>query len=191
MTLWKWCWGLSRVFLNYHFLDYMCSYWASKCFYLIHFFFSDEIQFLAHKLKAYVQAFKSRRTRTRPRYFPVSILQGYVLWFVQELCFGIFTVSLIMEQNCTYYVNLSQFFLVVTGRLHFGIVLYNSTFLSSRISRSWVAHSYCPLQGSEAVCQENSTPVNVYGTIFICRLGILDLNQMPFAFFCFSSNGEH
>lgn len=26
------------------------------------------------------------------------------------------------------YVNLSQFFLVVTGRLHFGIVLYNSTF---------------------------------------------------------------
>lgn len=93
------------------------------------------------------------------------------------------------------YVNLSQFFLVVTGRLHFGIVLYNSTFffffvfLNLKIERA--AHSYCPLQGSKAVCQENSTPVNVYGTIFICRLGILDLNQMPFEFFCFSSSGEH
>lgn len=106
------------------------------------------------------------------------------------LCFGIFTVSLMIEQNCMY-VNWSQFFLVVAGRLHFSVVLYNSAFLSSRISRLCVAHSYCPLQGSKAVCQKNSTAVRVYGAVFICRLGILDLNQMPFAFFCFSCNRKH
>lgn len=50
------------------------------------------------------------------------------------LCFVIFTVSLVIEQNCMY-VNWSQFFLVVAGRLHFSVVLYNSAFLSSRISR--------------------------------------------------------
>lgn len=60
------------------------------------------------------------------------------------------------------------------------IVFYNSTFLSSRTSRLWVAHSCCPLEGSKAACQENFSPVSVCGTIFIRRLGIHDLNQMPF-----------
>lgn len=106
------------------------------------------------------------------------------------LCFGIFTVSLVIEQNCMY-VNWSQFFLVVAGCLHFSVVLYNSAFLFSRISRLCVAHSYCPLQGSKAVCQKNSTAVRAYGAVFIWGLGILDLNQMPFACFCFSSNRKH
>lgn len=41
------------------------------------------------------------------------------------------------------------------------------------------------LEGSKAACQENSSPVSVCGSIFICRLGIHDLNQMPFEFFFF------
>lgn len=43
------------------------------------------------------------------------------------------------------------------------------------------------LEGSKAAaCQENSSPVSVCGTIFICRLGICDLNQMPFECVFFS-----
>ena len=65
------------------------------------------------------------------------------------------------------------------------IVLYNSTFLSSWISQLWVAHSCCSLERSKTACQENSRPVSVCGTIFICRLGICDLNQMPLSFLLF------
>ena len=65
------------------------------------------------------------------------------------------------------------------------IVLYNSTFLSSWISQLWVVHSCCSLERSRTACQENSRPVSVCGTIFICRLGVCDLNQMPLSFFFF------
>ena len=100
---------------------------------------------------------------------------------MQYLCFGILLCFLVADTD------LSQFLLVMPVIDIVCIVLYNSTFLSSWISQLWVAHSCWPLEGSKAACQENSRPLSVCGTVFICRLGICDLNQMPFEFCVFAS----
>lgn len=116
-------------------------------------------------------------------------------------------IRLLWKQWFVQYLQVWHFAVVFGSRQFRSIVAgcaWSLTFcaLSYTIAPSYLHESHncewhipvVPWRGARQHVQENSRPVSVCGTIFICRLGICDLNQMPLSFFFFfflPSNRKH